>query len=152
MDFIKSLVREYWDELSERIPDKQSTILYILESGHKSDTMNVPNPLRFYRCCWKLSSILSTKIDDGSLPQCLSPLHLTRIKCFIVFSHINYSFVVSLFDRFGTWNKSLTNLAISAFGSLILFNAEGTKYETSQTWEAKQRYFSFIFDLFLIYF
>ena len=139
MQFIDELITDYWSELHKVIPETRSALKYILYQGWTSDKMNVPNALKFYRLCWELCCIIISKYDE--LPLVLSPLKKKKINAFIIYANINYSYVSSLFNRDGCWKDTLYNLSISSFGGLVLFQACGTKYETSQTWSAKQRYF-----------
>eukprot|EP01084_Bolivina_argentea_P120694 213981_1 len=135
LDFVQKcgILVSIWEAMSNQqiINDKNDWIALIC--SYAKDEMNVPNPLRFYKCLGVI------KIDNNLniLKQAL-PSHHEKLNEMAIYSHIMSAYIATLMDRSATWYERLVNFSLSANGIWILFNKNGTKFCSSQLFYEKQ--------------
>eukprot|EP01083_Nonionella_stella_P038492 104753_1 len=100
--------------------------------GYKNDPMNVPNASKYHGLCDSLSVVLASNLEDANYTALQRPHELKTMRAIIIYSRVHYPYVCTLFNRTCGWNTILQNLATSAFGCFVLFNANGSR---SMSWE-----------------
>ena len=123
--FIKRLGLEYkvWEH-TDKISSEHEW-KYLTERSYKQDPMNVPNALKFFDIAQTLTTTLYTEICSK-----LNQTDLKKFQALKIYSIVKTMYISTLFDRESNWNEILFRFCVFAFSNWILFNAEGTKYET----------------------
>eukprot|EP01084_Bolivina_argentea_P043641 80381_1 len=142
MDFIKRCGNKLriWQDVDIMSEFSEFNYLFVC---YGKDQMNVPNVLKFNKCCLEMIKSKNTEL----LKQLLSENDSKKINKFVVYVKIDAPYVSTLFDREASWQDILFRFATSAFAMQFFFNRNGNKFETSENFYAKQQTAKGIFQL-----